>query len=127
MLWVVPSAYGAPYGSWPARNLGDDALNLPDQRLVEQVQRHEGLRLEAYLCPAGKITIGYGHNLQANPVTGIPAVVGTRITQDQAQRLLVADLMETRRKVLERFPVLVWAGAISGSPAASVSTVIKVS
>ena len=90
--------------------MGDDALNLPDQRLVEQVQRHEGLRLEAYLCPAGKITIGYGHNLQANPVPGIPAIVGTKITQDQAQRLLVADLMETRRKVLERFP---WAADLA--------------
>ncbi len=27
------------------------------------IRRHEGLRLSAYLCPANKLTIGYGHVL----------------------------------------------------------------
>lgn len=30
---------------------------------------NEGLRLTPYLCPAGKITVGYGHNLEAHPIT----------------------------------------------------------
>jgi len=32
--------------------------------LIESLKRHEGLRLKPYLCPAGKLTIGYGRNLE---------------------------------------------------------------
>lgn len=32
-------------------------------------KNNEGLRLSPYLCPAGKITVGYGHNLEAHPIT----------------------------------------------------------
>jgi len=28
------------------------------------IQSHEGLRLLPYLCPAGRLTIGFGHSLQ---------------------------------------------------------------
>lgn len=31
------------------------------ERLLELIRRFEGLRLKAYLCPAGVWTIGYGH------------------------------------------------------------------
>ena len=31
--------------------------------LVEQLKRHEWLRLKPYKCPRGKLTIGYGRNL----------------------------------------------------------------
>jgi lysozyme len=31
--------------------------------LVQDLKRDEGLRLKAYRCSAGKLTIGYGHNL----------------------------------------------------------------
>lgn len=37
--------------------------------VTEQLQRHEGLRLFPYYCPAGKITIGYGRNLEDNGIT----------------------------------------------------------
>ncbi len=30
---------------------------------------HEGMRLQAYRCPAGRLTIGIGRNLEANPLT----------------------------------------------------------
>ena len=29
----------------------------------------EGLSLKPYRCPAGKLTIGYGHNLEANGIS----------------------------------------------------------
>jgi lysozyme len=48
------------------------------------IKSHEGLRLDAYLCPAGVWTIGYGH-------TGT-ARAGMRITQAQADELLRLDL-----------------------------------
>jgi len=54
------------------------------QRAVELVKRYEGLATKAYRCPAGVLTIGYGHtkNVQANDV----------ITERAATRLLENDL-----------------------------------
>ena len=34
--------------------------------LLQQIKEHEGLRLKLYKCPAGKLTIGYGHNIEDN-------------------------------------------------------------
>ena len=31
------------------------------------MKEHEGLRLKAYRCPAGVLTIGYGHTLNVKP------------------------------------------------------------
>lgn len=44
----------------------------------------EGLRLEAYKCPAGRWTIGYGHTGDVEP--------GHRITQHEAEVILEYDL-----------------------------------
>lgn len=33
------------------------------ETLRDQIMRHEGLRLKPYKCSAGKLTIGYGRNL----------------------------------------------------------------
>lgn len=33
------------------------------------IKQHEGLRLEPYMCPAGKLTIGYGRNLEDNGIS----------------------------------------------------------
>jgi len=32
--------------------------------LIQQLRRHEGVRLKPYRCPAGKLTIGVGRNLE---------------------------------------------------------------
>jgi lysozyme len=41
-----------------------DAIHIAKSTLRD----HEGLRLQMYLCPAGYNTVGYGFNLDANPV-----------------------------------------------------------
>ncbi len=74
--------------------------------LVDQITASEGLRLQAYRCPTGHVTIGWGHNLEARPVPGIPCEVGAAITREQADRLLVADLLDARSDMLRRWP---WA------------------
>lgn len=51
----------------------------------EIIKEHEGLRLEAYLCPAGVWTIGYGH-------TGSDVWPGLVITKEWAEWLLEEDL-----------------------------------
>lgn len=69
------------------------------------IQNHEGLRLEAYADPGygWKIaTIGYGHTTQAGP----PVVSkGMRITAEEAQRILEADLLAVEVSVREAVTV----------------------
>jgi lysozyme len=55
------------------------------------IQQFEGLSLTAYLCPAGKWTIGYGHTEGVQP--------GDRITKAHADSLLAADLVSYVRAV----------------------------
>lgn len=52
---------------------------------LELIKRNEGCELEAYVCPAGKLTIGYGD-------TGPHVLPGLTITQDEAETLLANRL-----------------------------------
>ncbi len=52
---------------------------------VELVAKFEGCRLEAYKCPAGVWTIGYGHTAGVKPGDKLPS-------QEQAKALLREDL-----------------------------------
>jgi len=53
---------------------------------IELIKRFESLRLEAYLCPAGVWTIGWGHTAGVQP--------GDSTTQERAEVLLEADVAE---------------------------------
>lgn len=52
---------------------------------IELIKRLEGLRLEAYRCPAGVWTIGYGHT------KGVKE--GQRVSREEAERMLREDLL----------------------------------
>lgn len=39
------------------------------KRLVKTLIKHEAMRLKPYRCSEGKLTIGVGHNLDANGIT----------------------------------------------------------
>ena len=54
---------------------------------VNLVKQFEGLSLVAYVCPAGVLTIGYGH-------TGPDVYSGQRITAAKAESLLATDLQK---------------------------------
>jgi len=56
------------------------------QKGVELIMHFEGCRLEAYLCPAGVWTIGYGHT------RGVKE--GDTIDQEGAEAFLIEDLEE---------------------------------
>jgi lysozyme len=58
---------------------------------AELIKQSEGLRLKAYLCPAGVPTIGYGHT------SGVQ--LGMTCTREQAEQWLASDLAEFSRKV----------------------------
>lgn len=38
--------------------------------IVDRLEFHEGCVLMPYICPAGHLTIGIGHNIDANPFNG---------------------------------------------------------
>jgi lysozyme len=62
-------------------------------RLQAQLMRHEGLRLKPYLDTVGKMTIGYGRNLDD---------VG--ITRDEASYMLNGDIDRTVKALLTHLP-----------------------
>lgn len=82
------------------------------ERIVPQLERHEGVKLTSYLCPAGRVTIGVGHNLESRPVPGIPCEVGHTITSDQARRLLIRDLADFDRALNDALP---WVSSLDGA------------
>lgn len=55
------------------------------------IKKFEGCRLKAYRCPAGVLTIGYGHT------KGVKS--GQVITQAQAEELLHKDIVNFCKKV----------------------------
>lgn len=83
------------------------------QRLIAQLKRHEGTKRDssgnhiAYRCTAGALTIGYGHNLDANPVPGINA--SSKLNNDQAHRLLIADVLAVQKSLEASIP---WASKL---------------
>lgn len=54
-------------------------MNIRD--FARLIMRHEGLHLKPYRCPAGKLTIGFGRNLD-----------DSGITREEAAALLSADI-----------------------------------
>lgn len=74
-----------------ARQITEEGLDL--------VKQCEGLRTEAYRCPAGVWTIGYGHTDGVSP--------GRTVTEIEAERLLLQDLAEAGEQVerLVRVPL----------------------
>ena len=57
-------------------------------KLLEQIKRHEGLKLTPYKCTAGKLTIGYGRNIEDNG-----------ITEQEASMLLKNDIAKTKAEL----------------------------
>ena len=62
-------------------------------KLIEQLKRHEGLRLTPYKCTADKWTIGVGRNLED---------VG--ISEQEAEMLLQNDIQRASSQLTQTFP-----------------------
>ena len=50
-------------------------------KCVDLIKKHEGLRLFPYMCSVGKLTIGYGRNIE-----------DTGISKEEAETLLKSDV-----------------------------------
>ena len=62
--------------------------------LEERIKSHEGFRSFAYQCPAGKTTIGFGRNVDANG--------GLGITKEEALYLLKNDIKRCHDTLYKR-------------------------
>lgn len=62
------------------------------QQGLDLIKKYEGLRLEAYKCPAGVWTIGYGHTKGVMP--------RMKISKEEAERLLKHDVSIVELKVV---------------------------
>lgn len=100
--------------------------------LLELIKVFEGCRLDAYLCPAGKPTIGYGF---CTYLDGSQVKLGDRITQEDADIMLAKKVDEYRTQVARIVPGTLPAGAVDsltsfaynvGTGALQRSTLLKV-
>jgi lysozyme len=64
------------------------------QKVKDQLLRHEGLKLKPYRCPAGKLTIGVGRNLE-----------DCGISQKEAFILLENDILRCERDLMGHIPI----------------------
>lgn len=69
------------------------------QTLLDTIRRFEGCKLNAYLCPAGVWTCGWG-------ATGPDVVKGTVWTQEQADTRLIHDATRFMFDACAQSPVL---------------------
>lgn len=71
--------------------------------VVDLVMLHEGWSATPYKCSAGKWTIGYGRNIEANPIPGkdLTYLQGHGITKAEARDLLLHDLDKLRTELNE--------------------------
>lgn len=70
-------------------------------RIRELLFRHEGMKLFAYKCSRGKLTLGVGRN--------IDPIGGAGITKDEAMYLLENDIVRVTESATKIFP---WFGAL---------------
>ena len=71
----------------------EDDLKLAEKEMVDRIKKHEGLRLKPYHCPAGKLTIGYGRNIEDNG-----------ISQSTADQMLAEDVAQCTKELFENYP-----------------------
>jgi lysozyme len=75
--------------------------------LKEMLLRHEGKSLKPYRCPAGKLTIGIGHNIDAK---GLPQAINAylsrkgAITESMCNELLAADISSAYADCIRLYP-----------------------
>ena len=75
------------------------------QRLINLLKKHEGLRLKPYKCTAGKLSIGYGRNLEDMGISEVEAMVMLRHDIEQCYQELdifswFTDLDQVRQEAM---------------------------
>lgn len=61
--------------------------------LIDDIKKEEGLQLKVYTCPANKLTIGYGRNVEDRG-----------ITKEEAEYLLLNDVADVKLHLVDKLP-----------------------
>lgn len=77
--------------------------------LIDLIKAFEGCKLDAYLCPAGKPTIGWGFTTYMD---GSPVQLGDKISQADADLMLQKKVDEFRTQVARIVPGTLPSGAV---------------
>ena len=72
---------------------------------IDLITEFEGFSPKPYLCPAGVLTIGYGHTAGVRE--------GQHLTEEGARQLLVSDLLKLQEEIAEHIKVPVSLGQFS--------------
>lgn len=75
--------------------------------VIEQLKRHEGFREHVYKCTAGHDTIGYGYNLDANPLNlsnyEINQMRIRGVAKEQAETILKIHVAQIETALMQQF------------------------
>ena len=75
--------------------------------VIEQLKRHEGFRKHVYKCTAGHDTVGFGYNLDANPLALTPYEIKeirqTGINANVAEYLLLRHVEQIQTMLIKSF------------------------
>lgn len=88
-----------------------ESIGVYVDELLDMLRKDEGLKLKPYKCPAGKKTIGYGFNMEANK---LPDFIDHYLVQhgfiatEMAEYLLDKKLTEVINSVKAALPADVW-------------------
>lgn len=98
-IWkVIESAYSSLCGRSSSYGYLSKAQGVNMINSVDIIKKYEGFRSEAYKCPAGVMTIGFGSTKYAD---GSPVKKGDTITEDTAEGLLIDYLNKNVRPYVE--------------------------
>ena len=83
-------------------------------KLIAQLKRHEGYSKMPYRCTAGKLTIGYGKNVDDAPLTkeelalinakSLAEVLENGISEPDAEKLLIREVQKIYADLGKRLP-----------------------
>jgi lysozyme len=98
------------FASSPARG-GDDLLS---KELIDQIKSDEGFKRKAYQCSEDHCTIGYGYNLDANPLAltqnNVTTLKRDGIAEAGAYKLLISVLEICQADLFKALP---WVAGLS--------------
>lgn len=83
-------------GQSPSLSPAVDIRKKERAMMIKQLTLHEGLKFKAYLCSAGKVTIGVGRNLEDRG-----------ITQEESDFLLSNDIDDFQERLEKALPWMV--------------------